>query len=1456
MKTNVKKIVRNSFIGAGAVIIIGSLMPGLPTDEILINEFISKLKSKLQTFNEAVPEEKVYLQFDKTLYKPGETIWFSAYVRDGETLAPSTKSEILHAQLIDPKGNVSKEISLIARKGITNGDFTLDKNAVGGLYKVKAFTNWQKNFSEESFFTKEVQVQSVVIPHLLMKMDFTKKAYGPGDEVISKLNLNTLENKPLSDFDFNYTVNIDGKKLFEKKSQTNSEGEAYLKFELPGELTSNDGILNVMIDYEGRTESISRSVPITLGDIDLAFYPEGGDLVEGLESQVAFKAINEFNKPADIEGVVFNKLGNKVAEFSSFHNGMGSFILDYKIGDSYVAKITKPAGIDKEYALPEPLRRGWVMNVKHDGSTALNVIIHSTEEEQMSLICQIRGKIYYTRALSVKRGRNSLMIPTKDLPIGIAQITLFDGRNIERCERMAFVNKDRQLKIDISTDKEKYQPREKVHMTIQVSDERGLPVPASLSLAVVDDKLLSFADDKSGNILSTLLLESDIKSKVEEPAFYFNRKEDKADRALDYLLMTDGWRRFKWEQVIDEDPPVMVYDGEMARIEGTVLDYNSKPVSGAVIKTGNITARTDDNGHFELKNVDIYTQTYLNISSKGYAPQNIYVPGYNDDLRVTLYNKNLYGSTSRSAVYKRKANAQDFGIVPDAGGRMKLAEEFVPAMVEDMPLEEGKGDFAVVMIDGIADVEDEENMEIGDNEEIPDDDVLLGEVEAFDWDNRRDLKAPIRGQANNMLYYRAREFNSPEYKPNDKIEYRTDFRSTIFWDGNLQVDRSGKVEVEFCNSDEVSSFRATVEGIGVGLPGHTEKKYFTQLPFSMFTKVPAEVVSTDEVDIPLTLKNNTSRILNGTISIDASPAFKLLTPVSEKQSIPAHSAKTIYLNYRVLNQPGDHNLRIAFKSGGLKDAFSQQVHVSSKGFPVSLAFSGQDVDKEYKLNINNSVEGSLTASLTAYPSVVTDLMSGIESIIREPYGCFEQTSTSNYPNVMAMQYIKESNYNDASLLASIEPKLDKGYKRLTSYETKEKGYEWFGSAPGHEALTAYGLMQFHDMKKVYSVDEKMIDRTAKWLLSKRDGKGGFIRNSKALDSFGRASEDVTNAYIVYALSEAAYRDQILKELEQACQTSRKSADSYQLALITNALINFKDKRSESFMKELLSKQNSDGSWSADHSITRSGGQSLQIETTALAALAILKSDKKDVNALGKAVKFIVGNRSGYGGFGSTQGTILALKALTQYAKFSKKTSEDGSIEVYVGARKVESVSYKAGQKGAIEIKGLEKYLKDGINKIRIKYVGVKEPLPYSVAVDYNTSLPPSSPECNVEIDAELTQKTCHEGETVRLVTTLKNSKNVGQPMTMAVVGIPSGLSPQPWQLKELQEKGMVDFYEVSGNNVIFYFRDMAPNEKHVINLDLKAEIPGQYDAPASAGYLYYTKEYKCWVSAGRITIKK
>jgi hypothetical protein len=489
--------------------------------------------------------------------------------------------------------------------------------------------------------------------------------------------------------------------------------------------------------------------------------------------------------------------------------------------------------------------------------------------------------------------------------------------------------------------------------------------------------------------------------------------------------------------------------------------------------------------------------------------------------------------------------------------------------------------------------------------------------------------------------------------------------------------------------------------------------------------------------------------------------------------------------------------------------------------------------------------------------VVSDLLAGIESILQEPYGCFEQASMTSYPNALILSYLKGRDDTDQKIINKAETLLQKGYKRLITFETEEKGYEWFGGAPGHEALTAYGLMQFNDMSKISNVvDNSMVERTAEWLMSRRDGKGGFLRNPKALDSYGRADQDITNAYIVYALAEAGRRD-IQKELDEAVNSAMKSNDPYVQALVANALYCFQDfNRGDELLKKFLNKQEADGSWCGTrHSITRSEGISLKLETTSLACMAIMKSKKPDLNALTNGIKFIVQSRSGKGGFGATQSTILCLKALTQYSQFARRTESPGTIVISINGNVAARKKYQAGEREAIVIDSLEKFLKEGTSKVKVSFEDTKNALPFSLSVSYNTWQPSTDEQCKVKLETTISANKAKVGQTVRITTVLTNKTNNGLPMTIAVLGLPAGVSAQPWQLKELQEKKVVDFYEVTPSTVIFYFRQMKPEEVRTINLDCKAEVPGYFTAPSSRAYLYYTNEYKAWTSINPLKIE-
>lgn len=1591
-------------------------------------------------YSEALPGEKIYLHVDRPFYKPGDDIWFKAYLLNGASHQPSSISEILYVQLINPKGNVEKELRLVARDGNVKGDFHLSSAMAGGIYKIKAYTQWMKNQGTESFFKKDIQVQAVVYPKILLKLDFEREAYGAGDEVSAKLEVHSLTKTPIALHPLRFSVRLQDQELMNNEVKTNRKGIAYLNFSLPDSLLSSDALLNVQVEHDGNRESISRSVPVILNNIDVQFFPEGGDMVAGVDGRVAFKALNEWGKAADVEGYIKDERNKRVADFSSFHFGMGAFSLKPEKGKSYQAVITKPAGIARVFTLPEVKEKMFALRVETE-KEQIQLKFHAPQGAAAKVQLQSRGEILYTQKLRPEKGGSQLTIPTGDFPAGVVQLTLFDAQNRPQCERLVFLNQHKSLSIEITTDKEKYLPREKVNMHIRVKDEQGKPVAANLSLAVVDEKLLSFADDRQDNILSYLLLSSEVKGKIEKPAFYFDPQEPKAARALDYLLMTQGWRRFSWEELLsgmENGNGRFLHAPEKAVLKGRIVNYKDEAPLGdvkvSVLETGEHT-HTDEEGKFEFTNLNLctthtlkaeingreqlmqvnrYAQEYImsdRISGKITNPKGKAIPG------ATVLFKGTNKGTSTDAEgrfevnmakgveslmisysgYKSKevpikgksrifieleeeANLPDeatsSGIRPTQD--WEFEEEFIDIPVTEQPAPPPPPRQEAPEIIEVPDEEEIEmvmdlDMDIRVQEDAVMEDIMFepppadqtnnqvyevvteqptpeGGMEAFykfvhkkiryprqaakfgvegrvfvqfvvnengDVENVRTVKGigagcdeaaeqvirktkwypgrqrgrrvavrmimPIVFKQGNYegneddlefllahqeeynhggqeaFYYCGREFYSPAYQADEQPKERTDFRKTIYWNPEVKVGASGEARLSFHTSDEISSFKAVAEGIGqsgsIGRGSHT---LFSQLPFFLEGKIPPVLTYEDKLSIPVLLKNNTDQAISGMLHINPTKHIRLLDNNQYPINLKAGEGRTVYIKGEVEQRPGIGELKVSFRGQGFEDAFVQPLEVVPKGFPMAVSYAGKSLNSNFTLSLDKVVENSLSAGLTAYPNMLSELMKGVESILREPYGCFEQASSATYPNILALQYLNETSEDNFEVKQKALNYIQNGYHRLTSFETEERGYEWFGAVPPHEELTAYGLMEFTDMQEVYaSVDSKMMDRTTSWLLSRRDGKGGFSKGNPKY-SFGRASQEVSGAYITYALSEAKQTD-LNPEWQSVYQEVLASKDAYRLGLVANTACNLQKYDEAAKLLRHISRLLSKHGYKnlpAEHSFTYSQGISLQVETAALIVMAYLKMPEKHLPQIQEGIDFLLASRSGYGGFGSTQSTIMALKALTAYAKFSKRTAENGIIEVYVNGQKAGEQAYEKDHKGDISINGLEAFIKEGSSDISVQFKDTKEAIPFSLGINWTGYTPLSDPDCKVSLSTTLRQKRISLGETSRMDIQLENKTAEALPMTVALIGIPSGMSVQPWQLKELGEKKVFDFYEINKNYLVLYYRNMAPEAVKEISLDLKSELPGTYEAAASSAYLYYTNENKDWKAGERIEIKE
>ncbi len=479
-------------------------------------------------------------------------------------------------------------------------------------------------------------------------------------------------------------------------------------------------------------------------------------------------------------------------------------------------------------------------------------------------------------------------------------------------------------------------------------------------------------------------------------------------------------------------------------------------------------------------------------------------------------------------------------------------------------------------------------------------------------------------------------------------------------------------------------------------------------------------------------------------------------------------------------------------------------------------------------------------------------MAGIDGMIGEPHGCFEQASSANYPNVMVLRYMREHGTADLASMRRARGLLDRGYAKLTSYESEGGGYEWFGRNPGHEALTAYGLVQFADMAEVWEgVDSKMLDRSVEWVMERRDGKGGYALSNTALDSFGKASPEVTAAYVTWALSELE-REGIDIELARQAAAARSTSDPYLLALATHTLAN--GGGGANAATRLAVMQSESGAWrGADHSITRSSGGPLDVETTSLAVMALIEAGGHE-GAVRRGVHWLMTQRRGTGSFGPNQATVLALDALTAYARTTRRLNQPARLTVRVDGVEVETRDLQPGHRDKVQF-DLAPHLPMGAHDIELE-VEAERPLQYSAGVRYRTLLPPSGEDAPLDLSTELAGTELRVGQTVRLTATIDNVSGEAVASPIARIGLPGGLVFQDWQLRELKESGALATFETGPREVVAYFDAFAPGASKTLELDLVAEVPGRYTAPASSAYLYYSDADVRWVAGPTVTIAR
>lgn len=311
------------------------------------------------------------------------------------------------------------------------------------------------------------------------------------------------------------------------------------------------------------------------------FFPEGGNLVYGLKSKVAFQTTDSNGKGIKFSGLILNDQNDTILSINPLKYGIGNFVFTPQEGRAYRAMLKDSVGNSQVVALPAPKASGFVMEVR-DSTADLLVINVSSNARQSApyfyYFIHSRQQISASGRQFLNNGKNTILVSKKQMTEGISHITLFDSELRPQCERLVFKPVERKLKIEARTSQLEYGLRRKV--TLDVSSNAGtMSSTASLSVAVV--KTDSLQGNVAGNIFNYLWLASDLKGEVESPAYYMETAKPEVSAALDNLMLTHGWRRFTWDDVLkNKNEPIFIPEYRGHLIQGTVTDGAGKPVRG------------------------------------------------------------------------------------------------------------------------------------------------------------------------------------------------------------------------------------------------------------------------------------------------------------------------------------------------------------------------------------------------------------------------------------------------------------------------------------------------------------------------------------------------------------------------------------------------------------------------------------------------------------------------------------------------------------------------------------------------------------------------------------------------------------------------------------------------------------------------------------------------------------
>ena len=545
-------------------LIAASLLAALQVSASVLEDSIA---SRLALQQYLYPQEKIHVTTDKNAYMTGDTIWLRAFVVNAANNQPVTVSRYVYVELRNPFDSIAYRAKLLQRKGTFCGYVPLDEKMAEGGYTLVAYTLFMQSQGQEFFFKKPVAVTSVFSAQSEIQGNFTweNDDQGQPEKLHAAFDYTDRRTHAAKQYtDMGYV-------LEDQKMHFKAGGKGTVRFTLSGDDAQSHHVLVHFNNY-----SKFFALPAPPGDLNVRFFPEGGYLVPGEPCRVAVKATDSRGHSiTGAKGTIKNAAGQTVASFTTGHAGMAVITLTALAGEALTSSCTVPGSSKvSTFALPHAPAGAVSLRVSQkDGNIIAEPVGHVPQGSILML--QERANL-----IAAAPASEPLVVPEDSVPAGVVQALLLSPELKPLGERLLFVRDHSGRSTTVSTDKQRYQPRERVEVEVQ---QKGYEVPAgSYAVSVTDNSTVR--PDSASAIMTQLLLQSDLRGYVENPAYYSTGKQRDGD--LNALMLTQGWRRYDVPRTLRgrmSEPTFPIEKGYAAT--GQVLsDWRKKPVEGASVQ--------------------------------------------------------------------------------------------------------------------------------------------------------------------------------------------------------------------------------------------------------------------------------------------------------------------------------------------------------------------------------------------------------------------------------------------------------------------------------------------------------------------------------------------------------------------------------------------------------------------------------------------------------------------------------------------------------------------------------------------------------------------------------------------------------------------------------------------------------------------------------------------------------